>query len=730
MSIEYTLDIQLTEMGFPDLFQPQEASVAETPQISSALGNNGPQKSLPDEPVQPLENIPPAQGNETLSSATGENRSREGPPRHARARTKRGQFTKSRAIKKSEKDSSVETTDDSDVSCVEDDIGDEEDFCEEEEEEEEEDEKEEGNFPCTSCDLQFTSRFKLQDHMNLHTGARPYYCSECGKRFSQIHNYRTHLRSHAEAKAKAKRYRCRICHRHFEDDSNLQSHLTMNHFENEFYECDRCKRVFVSLSECQRHTQHLCRRKIMCEKCGHYFRKEKFLKRHLEKKLCFSKLRCTDCSKMFTKKHNLLRHSFTHLGLLPYTCVRCRCHFRLARLYLKHKCKPQIIHCVACLREFLSDHDFQQHIKDTGCWGNREAKGDEIRCLECGQKFDTKDDLKKHAGAHQRVLKCAECGKGFRSALLLMSHMGGHAGQSPCLCQSCGLGFPHQQSYDSHLKTCGQTSQPTKQSKKQKSSTRSEQKTTSPKPSPPDSRESPAVSGTAASISTENPCLRVLLESQAPTEGPASSAVSKVETPAQDESTDEQGPTSSRTSSSSASQSLDTAAEVNSPEKPNQEAQADPSDPTKGLWKLSLDKPPPMGINLLLFLPVSQSESSSNLVLPCAVSQVLAAPEIQVQEMQVAAVSGAACKPDKDLLPLDLSKKTSEAPDLNIKSEPKEVEVSAPMESSALTFRASEEIKSSLGENKRPVDDGLQLSPSSLNTDGTPAKKVKLEPKY
>uniref|UniRef100_A0A8C2XNR3 Si:ch211-79k12.2 n=1 Tax=Cyclopterus lumpus TaxID=8103 RepID=A0A8C2XNR3_CYCLU len=100
------------------------------------------------------------------------------------------------------------------------------------------------------------------------------------------------------------------------------------------------------------------------------------------------------------------------------------------------------------------------HKKDTGCWGNQEPKGDEIRCLECGQRFDTSEELKKHAGAHQRVLKCAECGKGFRSALLLMSHMGGHAGNSPCLCQSCGLGFPHQQNYDSHLKTCGQTSQP------------------------------------------------------------------------------------------------------------------------------------------------------------------------------------------------------------------------------------------------------------------------------
>lgn len=44
---------------------------------------------------------------------------------------------------------------------------------------------------------------------------------------------------------------------------------------------------------------------------------------------------------------------------------------------------------------------------------------------------------------------------GFRSSIMLMSHMVGHAAKRPCLCKECGLGFCHQQAYDSHLKTCG-----------------------------------------------------------------------------------------------------------------------------------------------------------------------------------------------------------------------------------------------------------------------------------
>ncbi|KAK7926280.1 hypothetical protein WMY93_008590 [Mugilogobius chulae] len=570
MSIEYTLDIQLTEMGFPNIVHPQEASVAETPPNSSPSDNSSPvnctsQKSLPDQQIKPLKHKQPA-------------------------KVKKGS-KKSRVLA----EETEEDSEDSDVSFMEEEIEDEDDFCEEDEEEEEGGGEAEGDFPCNVCNLQFSSMFKLQDHMNLHTGTKPYSCAECGKRFSQIRNYRDHLRAHA--RPKTKQPKCRICLRCFEKDSDLKFHLTMNHFEDQFYECDRCKRVFTSMEICQHHIEFTCMRKVKCEQCGRYFPKEKLLKRHLESKSCHSKFKCADCPKIFTKKNALLKHSFSHLGLLPYTCVRCRSHFRLARLYLQHHCKPQRITCVACLREFHNDRDFQQHKKDTGCWGNQDHKGDEIRCLECGQRFQTKEDLKKHAGAHQRVLKCAECGKGFRSALLLMSHMGGHAGQSPCLCQSCGLGFPHQHSYDIHLKTCGQKSSSTTPSSKKKISI----------PSRPRSH-STASAGSAADVSN--------------------STASAITTTTAAESSTSKSQTVARPSSSSDSPSLQTIGHNKDPSNPMQEAQEDSNDPSQGCWKLSLDKPPPPGMNLLLFLPVGQAQNSS-LLLPCAVPQVLSATEIQ-----------------------------------------------------------------------------------------------------
>uniref|UniRef100_A0A1A7XLI6 C2H2-type domain-containing protein n=1 Tax=Iconisemion striatum TaxID=60296 RepID=A0A1A7XLI6_9TELE len=463
----------------------------------------------------------------------------------------------------------------------------------------------------------------------MHTGARPYCCAECGKRFCQTYNYQVHLRTHA--KVKVKRVWCRICLLHFSSQEQLKHHLSRAHQEDVFYECDLCKRVFTCLKECENHVLLRECMYLACEKCERSFRTEKSLARH--KKRCLRTFKCTDCLQTFAEKNALLKHSFSHLGLLPYTCLRCRCHFRLAKLYRQHKCEPERIHCVACLREFLSQEDFQQHKKDTGCWGNQELhqKPNEIRCLECGQRFETSEELKKHAGAHQRVLKCAECGKGFRSALLLMSHMGGHAGQSPCFCQSCGLGFPYQQNYDSHLKTCGKTPQSESIPKKRQA----------PKSSP----------------------LQKILTKPKP-ESTSSSDTAGVPDPV---STSPAAP--GRDSCSPGSRTDDMSAGSSSSDR---------------LWTLTLNEKSPPAVNLVLFVPVCPNSE-----LPLAAVQAL--PQASTSELMGAnATVGVPLNSPFELLtgfigdsevPLDLSKKSespaeSNAPLLSVKTEPIELEVS------------------------------------------------------
>lgn len=108
------------------------------------------------------------------------------------------------------------------------------------------------------------------------------------------------------------------------------------------------------------------------------------------------------------------------------------------------------------------------------------------------------------------------------------------------------------------------------------------------------------------------------------------------------------------------------------------------SAPSDGLWKLTLDKQPPPGVNLVLFLPVCQSNS---MALPSTVPQTIQIPDVQVGEkaelnVPVDLVAGIKQDPEGEA-PLDLSKNvkssesaTSVVPLLPVKIEPEEFEVS------------------------------------------------------
>ncbi|XP_071326735.1 zinc finger protein 572 isoform X2 [Trachinotus anak] len=720
MSIEYTIDIQLTEMGFPDILQPQESSVGETPGHSpTSLSSTHKQRLLSADgaakqtasiqqtavfttSTSPCKSLTPAHSLQDEQAAKGPVRLQlsepagEGPvdglattegPQPATEEEGEGNARDGDAAQDRSTEVQHDVEGDSDDSEVSD-VYEEEEVDEEEDYEEEDGENNEsshsGNYHCSVCDLQLPSKFKLQDHMNLHTGARPYCCAECGKRFCQIYNYRVHLRTHAQTKVD--RLVCRICLVGFASQEDLEDHLSKTHFEDEFYECDLCKRVFTSLKACEYHVKlHKCMLDVVCEICGRNFSSPKSLARH-RRKTCRSIFKCTDCTQTFTKKNALLKHSFSHLGLLPYTCVRCRCHFRLAKLYRQHKCEPERIHCVACLREFVSQADFQQHKKDTGCWGSQGSKGDEIRCLECGERFDSSEELKKHAGAHQRVLKCAECGKGFRSALLLMSHMGGHAGKSPCLCQICGLGFPHQQNYDSHLKTCGQTPQPVSAPKKRQAT----------KSSPSKTKKLSAKPDSSCSVNTVTMPTAVLNKPAAPVEDPVSP-----------------GPVTGGGSTGSG--------------------------PSDGLWKLTLNKQPPPGVSFVLFLPVCPSQTNGLPVSPANPQTPVPSMEVQPQ-VSLPSVSsnehlGLGVPQDTPLdlvtrvkqdpeceAPLNLSKKSdssksaqNDVPLCAIKNEPEEFDISG--EANRQEFKSSDSkvIKPNQGAADTEIMQ-LKMVPMNLST--------------
>ena len=58
------------------------------------------------------------------------------------------------------------------------------------------------NFKCPYCHKNLSSRQNLKEHINIHTGKKPFECTEpgCGKRFRQGSLLSIHRRIHKEIK--------------------------------------------------------------------------------------------------------------------------------------------------------------------------------------------------------------------------------------------------------------------------------------------------------------------------------------------------------------------------------------------------------------------------------------------------------------------------------------------------------------------------------------------------
>merc|ERR1712141_586491 len=73
---------------------------------------------------------------------------------------------------------------------------------------------------CSRCSKSFTSVHQLAQHTRLHTGERPYKCSEptCGRSFIQLSNLQQHMSQHVKDPIKTEKntnFNCVTCGKFF-----------------------------------------------------------------------------------------------------------------------------------------------------------------------------------------------------------------------------------------------------------------------------------------------------------------------------------------------------------------------------------------------------------------------------------------------------------------------------------------------------------------------------------
>lgn len=94
-------------------------------------------------------------------------------------------------------------------------------------------------WSCKECNKSYSSKNLLDEHMNMHTGERPYKCPHCTKDFASKYTLTAHMKTHYERK---RPYECKECNKSFFSNQNLTQH-ERTHSGIKEYVCEICNKV-------------------------------------------------------------------------------------------------------------------------------------------------------------------------------------------------------------------------------------------------------------------------------------------------------------------------------------------------------------------------------------------------------------------------------------------------------------------------------------------------------
>ena len=271
-------------------------------------------------------------------------------------------------------------------------------------------------FECLVCGKQKYLRGAMTQHVQTHTGEKPYECTLCDRNFRMPMAVQTHMEKDHGVPVKYPKNEkpciCDTCGLVLPSKQALYAHRLFVH-EAKYHECDECGKKIKSKNALKKHKLYVHARKLtnVCELCGKGFRYTSSYKKHLASHKGLKPHKCNLCDSAFSSIQNLKIHMDRHKGVK------------------QHKCD-------ICDKEFFAP---------SGLFNHKKSHSDEraYKCPDCPKTFKRTGGLKTHMVTHTKDYKfpCRICGRKFSQQGIRDTHEKRHTGEKPYSCGVCDKAF-------------------------------------------------------------------------------------------------------------------------------------------------------------------------------------------------------------------------------------------------------------------------------------------------